>query len=448
MPLKISRILHAGYVFKSGDTQIAFDPIFENPFSKNCYAFPNVQFNHDQIRKEKFTAVFISHFHDDHCSLESLNLLDRETPIYIYCLHEELLSWIRELRFTRVFPLTIDMPVVVGSIEVIPRRALDADVDSLFHIKAEGLNVLNVVDSWIDDETLELLAQTSWDMILWPFQTMRELEVIAPSRAEEASKELPAEWIEQLTKLNPKYVVPSSCQFVQESWSWYNHAFFPITYRQFQKEAEFALPQSQVVRLNPSVSVELDRNSLNESAPLPWIQPIGEQDVDYDYKRDLKIPSTAEVAQNFAPLTSKQSESVYEYCRSGLIAKYNSLGSSVDEYFETPRLWRLSIYDHSGAVLHFYYCLCGENIEPAHEDEGPLAWATEVSIAKLYGALRCGETLTSMYIRINDVIFTPEIEREVQSVDIIEDPLIRVLFNGTFGAYQLAQLERLKGPEA
>ena len=103
--MKISRILHAGYIFEYGKTQIAFDPIFENPFSKNCYAFPNVKFNIEEIKKLKLAAVFISHYHDDHCSLESLNLLDRETPIYIYCIYDEMLTMIKALGFKKVHQL-------------------------------------------------------------------------------------------------------------------------------------------------------------------------------------------------------------------------------------------------------------------------------------------------------------------------------------------------------
>jgi len=220
MKLKISRILHAGYVFQYGSTQIAFDPIFENPFSHNCYAFPSVQFDLTQIQKLKFDAVFISHFHDDHCSMESLVHLNRETPIYMYCIHEEMFDLIKRLGFVHVHSLRLDQSVQVGDLDVIPRRALDVDVDSLFQIKAGGLNVLNVVDSWIDDDTLDQLVQAGrWDMILWPFQTMREIEVIAPSQGVQVPAILPEEWIFQLKKLNPRYVVPSSCQFKQESWS-------------------------------------------------------------------------------------------------------------------------------------------------------------------------------------------------------------------------------------
>jgi L-ascorbate metabolism protein UlaG (beta-lactamase superfamily) len=313
MPLKISRILHAGYVFECDDTLIAFDPIFENPFSRNCHAFPAVSFDHDQIRNLKFAAVFISHFHDDHCSLESLDFLDRQTPIHIYCLFEELFAMVRELGFVNVHPLKINTPVKIGPFDIIPREALDSDVDSMFQIKAHGLNVLNVVDSWIDPHALVDLAHDApWDMVLWPFQTMREIEVLSPRRAAPAPPALPADWIEQLHILNPRHVVPSSCQFLQEPWSWYNHAFFPITYRQFQQEVEAALPATRVTRLNPSVSVLLDAHSLRPAAPLPWVIPVGEQDVDYDYRPDATPPSTADIARHFPPLTAQQHRRVMD----------------------------------------------------------------------------------------------------------------------------------------
>ncbi|MGZ3768926.1 MAG: MBL fold metallo-hydrolase [Bdellovibrio sp.] len=445
MFLKISRILHAGYVFECAETQILFDPIFENPFSRNCHAFPSVTFDHEQIKKLKFAAVFISHFHDDHCSLESLDFLDRNTPIYLYCLREEIFSFITELGFREVHSLKLDVPISKGPFEIIPRRALDDDVDSMFQIKAAGLNVLNVVDSWIDYETVDKLAQYApWDMVLWPFQTMREIDVIAPSRAPMVSLEIPIEWIEQLKKLNPKYIVPSSCQFVQENWSWYNHAMFPITYRQFKQQVKAALPGSQVVRLNPSVSVVLDKKSLQQSSALSWVQPVGEQDVDYEYKENLKPPSTAEISKNFPPLTVKQTEKVFEYCLKDLLKKYKSMEPPEEIYFNKSRVWRLSVYDHTGDVVQFHYKINGGNIELALENAEPVAWTTEVPLFKLYAALECGESLTSMYVRINDTVFEQNIENEIKNADVVEDPLVRCLFNGHFGAYQAEQLKRLK----
>ena len=225
MALYVSRILHAGYLFQSGSKKIVFDPIFENPFSHNCYAFPNVDFDEAALSHFQCEAVFISHFHDDHWSLKSLNKLSKHTPIFVYSIFEELFDITRSLGFTKVVRLELNETVVVGDFRVTTRPALDIDVDSIFHIEVKGLNVLNVVDSWIDNETLDLLAETLWDLILWPFQTMRELEVLSPSRYIGRPAEIPSEAIEQLRRLNPSYLIPSSCKFIKDSWSWYNTAF-------------------------------------------------------------------------------------------------------------------------------------------------------------------------------------------------------------------------------
>lgn len=435
MGLKISRILHAGYVFEHEDVQIAFDTIFENPFSRNCHAFPSVQFDREAIRNLKLSAVFISHFHDDHFSLESLDLLNRETPIYMFCVFEELIDLIREMGFMHVRSLKLNEPISIGSIEVIPRRALDEDVDCLFQVKAAGLNILNVVDSWIDYETLDLLVhQKPWDMVLWPFQTMRELEVIAPDRAEKSPAQLPPEWIEQLQHLKPKVVVPSSCQFSMEPWSWYNHAFFPVTYRQFADEVSQALPQTQILRLNPGCSVEFAQGSLQSAASLSWVTPLGEQNVDYQYLPELKPPTTAEIAQNFSKLTDEQRQRAIHFCQIEIVERFRSLEVSPDLYFEQPRIWDLTIYDHVGVGVTYKYRIEKNHLNQMAQSSIPADWTTEVPIAKLYAALELGESLTSMYVRISGSQFE----------EIVDDPLIRCLFNGSIGSYQKAQLKSLR----
>lgn len=443
MAIQISRILHAGYFLKCAGTQIAFDPIFETPFSRNCYPFPKVEFDLGQIQKLKLSAVFISHFHDDHCSFDSLKHLNRETPIYIFCVFEEMIAWIKQLGFKKVHSLKLNEPVKIGEFEIIPRRALDEDVDSLFQIKAQGLNILNVVDSWIDYETLDLLTKESpWDLIMWPFQTMRELEVIAPSRFPASAPEIPHEWLEQLNLLKPDFLIPSSCQFIHEPWSWYNNAFFPVTYQQFENEIGKVLPETKVIRLNPSTSFILKKASLIPAPSLPWVQPVGPQDVDYNYIQDLVPPTTGEVAKHFPQLSAEQEAKVIEYCQKGIIEKFNTLEVSEDAYFESPRGWRLDVYNAAGVATTFHYLINKGAIVPASPDTIELGWITEVPAFKLYAAMEAGESLTSMYVRINDFKFTSKVESEIAEVDIGQDPLVRCLFTGEFGSYQKEQLKR------
>lgn len=441
MSLTISRILHAGYQFACDGATILFDPVFENPFSRNCHAFPDVRFDLDQVRRLRPDAVFISHYHDDHCSFDSLDLLARDTPIYLYCLFEEMFDMLRALGFQQVVQLRTNEPVTIGPFVVTPREALDREVDSMFQIRAAGMNVLNVVDAWIADDVVEqLAAEGPWDMVLWPFQTMRELAVLWPRRAEPYTG-LPEEFIEQLRRLAPRYVVPSSCQFVQEPWSWYNHAMFPVTYAAFQQAVESALPDSRVVRMDPSVSLTLADKALVPQPPLSWVIPVGDQDLDFDYRPDMAPPHTAAIAAHFPPLDDEERRRIVEYCEHGLLTKYRAMEVEEGSFFSEPREWKLALYEHDGSALEFHYRVHGDSIAPA--EAGRADWLTEVPAVKLYAALERGESLTSMYVRINDTSFAPEIERKLAQAEATEDPLIRCLFNDVFGAYQAAQLARL-----
>lgn len=443
LPLTISRILHAGYLFEHASTRIAFDPVFENPFSGNCHAYPEVRFDTRAIRALRLDAVFISHFHDDHCSLESLDLIDRETPIYLYCLFDELFDMIRALGFHAVHALRIDEPVKIGAMDIIPRRALESNVDSMFHVRVGDLNVLNVVDATIDPAVLRQLGRHApWDMVMWPFQTMREAEVIAPSQATPAPDTLPAEWLEQLQRLKPRVIIPSSCQFRQEDWSWYNRAFFPISYAMFEREVKQALPESAVIRLNPGTGLVLDKGSVTPAPPLEWVIPVGEQNVDYHYDANVTPPSTSEVATQFPPLSDQQANQVWRYCEQGIIEKYATLDEA-EGYFATPRHWRLSVHDHQGIARHFHYRVDATSMTPCAPDHSPLEWCSDIAVQKLHAALYRGETLTSLYVRINDAALAEPTRLALADTEIADDPLIRCVFDGEFAAYQREQLRRL-----
>lgn len=445
MTIRISRVLHAGYVFECDGTQIFFDPIFENPFSVNCYAFPEVEFKYDEIENLKPSAVFISHYHDDHFSFDSLKLLNRDTPIYIYCIFEELVQMIRELGFQKVHPLSLNQPIALAPFEIIPLKALDANVDSIFHIKVKKLNILNVVDSWIDPVTFAQLKKTApWDLVLWPFQTMGEIEVLSPTRAQPASLELPVEWTEQILELNPRYIVPSSCQFIFESWSWYNQLYFPISYKSFQQQIGKILPDTKVLRLDPGASIELGNSDAKASASLSWVQRTSHDLVDYEYNPQIRPPSTASISQNFPELSKEKIERVHRFCLEEIIKMHARLEEPQDKYFQKPRSWKLSIYDHLGQAKSFFYKIDGEHLELDAESGKVISWLTEIPLFKFYAALENGEQLNSLYVRINDMNFGEKLEKELKDADIMEDPLIRCLFNGVVGGYQTAQLERIK----
>lgn len=466
MPVKISRILHAGYVFEHQGLSIAFDPIFENPFSRNCFAFPNVQFQVNEIGSLNFAAVFISHFHDDHCSLESLNLLNRRIPIYLYCHDNELFQMIESLGFETVQSLELNRKYKIGSFEITPHRALDADVDSVFQIQVGDLNILNLVDAWLDPTTLELLArQNPWDLVLWPFQNLKELDVLSPSRASwgtarlagQAPETIPPEFLEHLGSLNPRFLVPSACQFRHEDWSWYNQALFPITYLDFQRYIEQNLPACSVIRMNPSQSFLLGKDTFCQIDPLSWVIPVGPQDVDYTPAYEKTPPTAAHMASHFPPLPREHRQLVLNYCRLGLADRLSKDELLTDSFFRVPRIWKLIIYgnDYKKSVFTFEICkgrihLIAESLDHSDlasrevKDPRPCAWQTEVSEFKLYSCLETGESLTSMYLRINDCVFESDVEQDLTGVDLLIDPLVQSLFSHSPLEYQRAQLRRIQ----
>jgi hypothetical protein len=114
------------------------------------------------------------------------------------------------------------------------------------------------------------------------------------------------------------------------------------------------------------------------------------------------------------------------------------------DYFDVERVWQLSVYDHLGNVTRWRYRLLPDGSAIVDDAAAPLGWVTEIPAAKLYAALELGESLTSMYMRINDAVFDAATEQALGEADVVDDPLIRCLFSGgTFGAYQRVQLERL-----
>lgn len=440
--LRISRVLHAGYLIESEEAKIVFDPLFETPFSVNCYAFPAISFDYEEILTLELDAIFISHFHDDHFSMESLQYLKKKTPIYMFTVFPELLELLKDLGFTNVYKLSLNSPVQIKNIAVTARRALDEDVDSLFQIQSQGLNILNVVDSWIDDETLELLKNESpWDLVMWPFQTMRELEVIAPTRYPSLPPEIPVEWRKQLETLQPKSLIPSSCQFKMEEWSWYNQYFFPISYSFFQEQIQEILPATNIFRLNPGESVFLNSDGVTPVDRLSWVQVEEDPNADYQFDLNCEVPRTAELAKEF-PISDLERQRVLEFSRNQLLESYEGIKHDSHDYFLQGGVWELNIFE-PGVEHRFFYHFVEGSLVRCQEPLGKLFWKTEIPLKKLYGALEWGESLSSLYIRINATEFSEKFEKRVVDVEVTEDPLLRVLYQNSLGSYQRAQLRRL-----
>lgn len=445
MDLKISRILHAGYLIEHDKFKVMFDPIFKNPFSGNCYAFPEIEFNEELISNLHLSAVIISHVHEDHFCLESLNLLSKDTEIYIYCLDPILTSYIRELGFNSVYEVSLGAVIQVGNICITPLPALDQDVDCIFRIDIGKYIILNVVDSWIPDFLMNQIEHTKYDLVLWPFQTMREIEVLSPSRNRAKDIDLPVELVDQLKRLQTKYIVPSSCQFRHETWSWYNEFMFPISYKFFASFVADQMLKTKLVNMLPGQTFTFQNTDLILTSEVSWIKRKGSDSVDYFYNPDVIIPNLQDFRKQFGELDATQEKRIFLFCRTELLERFKKLDPDSEPYFFKERIWKLVIVGPLQIQTYLYTVLNNQiQSTDAEFDDNEIGWVTEIMDCKLWSALESGESLTSLYIRINDRTFKDETESRLQRADFLNDPLIRILYDGNQLSYHANQMQKIR----
>ena len=78
--------------------------------------------------------------YDDHCSFDSLHLLPRTTPVYLYCLFDELFAMLRELGFTNVQSLAIERAVIV--VEVRDEDGVGRELPDLVEVETDRKSVV------------------------------------------------------------------------------------------------------------------------------------------------------------------------------------------------------------------------------------------------------------------------------------------------------------------
>ncbi|MFP5519175.1 MAG: MBL fold metallo-hydrolase [Bdellovibrionia bacterium] len=437
MTFEIERILHAGYIFRTSKAQVLFDPIFEEPFSFNCYSFPKVEYKYEQIQKAKFDAIFISHIHDDHFSLESLNLLKRQTPIYIYCLEQKCVFLLQELGFENIKQVRIGESLHIEDITVTVLEALDRDVDSVFHISSQNINILHVVDSWLSQSTLDYAKKIKWDVILWPFQVMREIEALSPSIDKQQNTEYPIELLNMLLSLNFNTIVPSSCQFKFEPWSYLNQIYFPISYQEFKDLIRQYRKHTEIVRLDPGQSIFWQLDGLTKRSPSTLVYAV-EKNVDYEFKPNVKVPELRHIVQNFESLSALKVEQLNYFLKNELLQQLQDLLNE-GPIFKAPTIWQLDIVWNESNTETLFFEFLIDRVQQVNELRSPAAWHTEILALKMWNALYLGESLSSLYLRVNN-----DSKRQNDELDALQDPLLGVLFNSVTLSYQERQLQRLR----
>lgn len=448
--LKIHRLWHAGLLFESDQTRIVFDPIFENPFSVNCYVFPELAPSNQDLSEtvKKFTsvdAVIISHIHDDHFSLASLNHFNRDTEIYIYSKFSEAVTLLLSLGFRKVRLLDEGFSLAIGDFLVSGHQSQYPDVDQIYEIEVEGLRILNLVDSFPGEASVEYFSKNKYDLLITPFQCMRELEILCPQIELDSSVQS-ADPLQKINILNARYVLAGACQFKFEKWSWLNFHYFKNSYAAFRNAVISSIPFAQPLQLAPLKTMIFNNKELTLEAPRPeCIHNSANQaeSEDYDFNLNSPVPTTSEVSQHFIHVSDVEFLSLVRFLETILVETYSNLESSDSPYFAGTWNYSITLWNGPNQQVNKYYEVSGSLMELLDKAPAEVHWRSEIVASKLLGAISGLETLSSLYLRLNDPRneFAPR--KDIQFVSPIEDPLIRVLFDDKPFSYQKSQLKIL-----
>ena len=452
MNIKVSRVLHAGYIFETPVGKVLMDPIFEDPFSYNCEPFPKIRFDLEQIKKQKWEAVLISHIHDDHFSLVSLDLIDRNTAIYLHCEDLEAVDFLNKMGFQNVHLIKPFQKLNLAGLEIQTWPALN-EVDIVIQLTYQNIQILNVVDSWLHPETLADLIKIHWNLILWPFQLMREIEILTPHRFLGQTDEYPVEPQNQLSQFQTQAVVPSSCQFIFKEFgvekNWQNQFYFGFSYQKFSNLMQQLNPAAAIYRLDPGQSVLVNSQDIKKADSISWIRPMDNKTVDYEFNPDIIIP---QMNGYIGHLLSVEIDQIKNFCENGLIQYFDENGLELFHYFPKGFIWNLQVVGDWQQSYYFQFVADRKNqhgfqvqlVRPVTDSK--VQWLTEISAYKLHSALNRSESLSSLEIRINDRnwLWSEGDEfSDLNSPDVVEDPLLGILYSSGELSYQRAQLKFL-----
>lgn len=361
---------------------------------------------------------------------------------------------IQELGFEDVHLLELGHTYQFGTFQVTPQKALDESIDCLFSIQHRDVHILNVVDAWIHPDSRSWLQQHSpWDLVLWPYQNMQEIEVLCPevqtTSAEEKFK-IPEELRSELHALQPKTLIPSSCQFKFEPWSWHNDKYFPISYASFASQIKDFLPSTKVVRLDPGMGLSWTESGWTKTDDLFWVKRIqnqtGDEINDYTFDKTSLIPSTDEVSGYFPKLKDAEKNQVLEYIKTGMLDQLHKLAEDLHPYFRQSGLWQLNLYESEDSLSEIRIKLPSFHVIPSNDqlnDLRPILWTTSIPFWTAHKTLSQGASLSSSYVRVNEHLSPEQRTKLPNDISPLDDLLIQTLFAQPSLAFQKNQLQRL-----
>lgn len=256
----LTKLPHAGMIVSGKSHHILFDPLLHNELISSAYTLnPKVQLNEAQFKKFDFSALFISHAHEDHLNLPSINLLNREITVYFPRGAIQIPNLLLRLGFRKFVQFQAGESFQFGELEVIPTPSLVDFEENGFIVKSKSASVWNLVDSVLNTSEVDKLLKRHGPptLLLCYYQAIRENEICNKKIFSSSFESIANHYVNVAARTKARYVCPSSFDLFNAVSPWLNSYIGPVEKSDFIAQVCAKHPNSKPLTLNYGQSVDL-----------------------------------------------------------------------------------------------------------------------------------------------------------------------------------------------
>ncbi len=258
---------HASIFIETQDCRILMDPVLWDPFCEGLNeSCPKREVIHEQL--PEFDFIVISHKHLDHFDIRSLAYLPKNVDVLIP--KDKLIEdCLRQLGYSRIYPLKDFSKVKVGSTTMLPTRS-EIPVPEYGMVFADESGVFwNAVDTLFSPQTIQTVRASypCIDFLLTPWHISMEAKY-QYNQSLSFPFSLYGYLFNLIDLIQPKAIAPGAqgFKYIKES-SWQNQVVFPVTRERFCHDANIAFPEigENIFTLDPGDILTFDKGEYHHS---------------------------------------------------------------------------------------------------------------------------------------------------------------------------------------
>ena len=344
--MEVQLIGHATILLKDKNFSLVCDPWLEGGHVCNCTVWQYPPRITSTKNFNNFDCMYISHDHEDHCNFETLQLVNKDTPIYILNFenNKNLIMRLNELRFkniTVVEPWKKTKIAKNTSITIFPSDLKYADSSALIDYK--DFSIYHGNDNVLKPSTLEKIGKLSKINIaflpyagLSGFPISYEFSFETKKKfAEKKKKDKLDAFYENVRSLNAEKSVPAAGDlcFVGNNNEWANYfdRASPIEVINFAPKDI----KDKILDMRPNDIYSAEKGFIPSSGRDKWNYIIEDQ------KKFAKLPYVQKELKKYEDWlfgikinNNNFKKLVFKYFETGL-AKYSDIAKSIGNYIFT-----------------------------------------------------------------------------------------------------------------